>query len=99
MFNLEKAIGAWKKELAKKRSLEDTYIAELEAVLLANVVAWPAAYFAVGKWLQEFAYRIRPGLLPAVIAAAFSLFVALLAVGAKAVRAAAIDPARCLRDE
>ena len=33
MFVLEKAIKAWRKELAKDQALEDTYLAELEAVL------------------------------------------------------------------
>ena len=27
-------------------------------VLVANVIAWPVAYFAVGDWLQNFAYRV-----------------------------------------
>ncbi len=27
-------------------------------VLMANILAWPAAYFVMNKWLQNFAYRI-----------------------------------------
>ncbi len=28
-------------------------------VIIANVFAWPAAYFIMNKWLEGFAYRIR----------------------------------------
>jgi putative ABC transport system permease protein len=68
-------------------------------VLAANTIAWPAAYFAVGKWLRGFAYHVRPGVAPAVLAAAFSLAVALLAVGYKAVRASQANPVDSLKYE
>ena len=68
-------------------------------VLLANVVAWPVAYFAVGQWLQGFAYRVSPGIQPAVMAIVFSMSIALLSVGYKAVRAALADPIDSLRYE
>jgi putative ABC transport system permease protein len=68
-------------------------------ILAANVVAWPAAYFVVGRWLQSFAYHVRPGVAPAVIAALFSLAVALLAVGYKTVRASLANPVDSLKYE
>jgi len=68
-------------------------------VFIANVVAWPAAYFVVGRWLQGFAYHVRPGVAPAVIAAVFSLAVALLSVGYKAVRASVANPVDSLKYE
>jgi hypothetical protein len=37
MFDLEKAITSWKKDLAKNQALEETYISELEAVLRDEV--------------------------------------------------------------
>ncbi|MBM3309924.1 MAG: ABC transporter permease, partial [Candidatus Aminicenantes bacterium] len=37
MFDLEKAIQAWKKDLAKSRHLDDTYVFELEAALRDEV--------------------------------------------------------------
>ena len=30
-------------------------------VLIANVIAWPVAYFAMQRWLSGFAYRIELG--------------------------------------
>lgn len=68
-------------------------------VLLANAIAWPAASIAAGRWLKGFAYRAGLGITPALLAAAFSLLVALLAVGYKAVQAAQANPADSLRFE
>jgi len=33
----------------------------LKWVVSANVIAWPTAYLATNKWLQDFAYRARMG--------------------------------------
>ncbi len=68
-------------------------------VLLANAVAWPVAYYAVGRWLQGFAYRVSPGIGPAALAVLFSFSVALLSVGYKAVRAALTNPVDSLKYE
>jgi putative ABC transport system permease protein len=68
-------------------------------VLVANAVSWPAAYLAAGRWLQGFAYRVRPGIGPAAVAAAFSLVIAFLSVAYKAVRAARANPVESLRYE
>jgi putative ABC transport system permease protein len=68
-------------------------------VLAANVIAWPAIAWVAGKWLHGFAYRVSPGIGPAVIAAAFSLAVSLLAVGAKAVRSSLANPVDSLKYE
>jgi len=68
-------------------------------VLLANLVAWPAAYFAVRAWLQKFPYRT--GIAPAlfVLAGAAALAIALLTVSGQAWRTARRNPADALRYE
>jgi len=68
-------------------------------VLIANLIAWPVAYYLSGKWLQGFAYRIGIGLSPFVIATCLTLSVALLTVSYQSVRAARADPADALRYE
>jgi putative ABC transport system permease protein len=68
-------------------------------VLAANVLALPAAYFAAGRWLRAFAYRVDPGIGPALLAAAFSLAVAFLSVAYKAFQAARANPIESLRFE
>jgi putative ABC transport system permease protein len=68
-------------------------------VLLANLVAWPAAYFAVRSWLQKFPYRT--GIAPAlfVLAGAGALAIALITVSGQAWRTARRNPADSLRYE
>ena len=68
-------------------------------VLVANVVAWPVAYFVAHRWLQNFAYRtfIPAGIF--FLAAVLSLFIALATVSFKALKTATANPAKALRYE
>jgi putative ABC transport system permease protein len=68
-------------------------------VLLANLVAWPVAYFVMQRWLSGFAYRIDLGIWVFVGSALVALAVALLTVGAVAARAASVKPLNSLRYE
>jgi putative ABC transport system permease protein len=66
---------------------------------VANLIAWPVAYFAAKDWLNNFAYRTQ---IPAVFfigALAASLAVGLVTVAYKAVRAASANPVKALRYE
>jgi putative ABC transport system permease protein len=68
-------------------------------VLLANIIAWPAAYFLMSRWLGRFAYRISlgPGLF--LFSAGSALLIALATVSYQAIRAALDDPVKSLRYE
>jgi len=68
-------------------------------VLLANLFAWPAAYFLTDKWLRGFAYKIRLGVGPFLLASAFALTVALLTVSYQSVKAALANPVDAIRHE
>jgi putative ABC transport system permease protein len=68
-------------------------------VVLANLVAWPVAYFAMQSWLSGFAYRIDLGLTVFVGSAVVALAVALVTVGGVAARAAMAKPLNSLRYE
>lgn len=71
----------------------------LTPVLLANLIAWPLAYFAMRAWLGSFDQRI--GLNPGYFLAASLLAVAIAAVTVvgQAIRLARSEPARALRYE
>jgi putative ABC transport system permease protein len=71
----------------------------LRWVIVANILAWPAAYFAVNKWLQAFAFRTPIGFLPFLAAGSMTLAVALLSVAHQALKAALSNPADSLRYE
>jgi len=95
-----KEIGIRKVMGASARSLVVMQTREFAAwVLLANVIAWPAAYIGIDRWLRGFAYRVSPGIAPAAITAGLSLAVALLAVGYQAVRASSANPVESLKYE
>jgi len=68
-------------------------------VLLANIIAWPVAYFAMHRWLQNFAYRISIEWWMFLLAAVLVLVIALCTVGFQAVKAALANPSESLRYE
>jgi putative ABC transport system permease protein len=71
----------------------------LGLVMLANSIAWPVSYFAMHKWLQNFAYRMDIGLWIFILTAVMSLGIALLTVGYQSIKAALANPANSLRYE
>jgi len=68
-------------------------------VLLANLIAWPLAYFIMQNWLTNFAYRIHISPLTFLLSALLALAVALITVSYQAVRAASANPIDSLRYE
>jgi putative ABC transport system permease protein len=68
-------------------------------VLLANLPAWPVAYFLMRNWLQGFAYKAGLAWWLFVLAGAGALAVALLTVSFQAVRAARSNPIESLKYE
>ncbi len=68
-------------------------------VLVANIIAWPIAYYAMNKWLQEFAYRTNIGIWIFVVSAVMTLIIALFTVSYQAIRAALTNPVDSLKYE
>jgi putative ABC transport system permease protein len=68
-------------------------------VLIANLVAWPLAYFAAQQYLSVFMHRVPLTPAPFGLSLALALAVAWIAVGGQAVRAARVSPANVLRVE
>jgi ABC-type antimicrobial peptide transport system permease subunit len=68
-------------------------------VLLANLIAWPVAYFLMKNWLQNYAYHTGLGLYIFAAAMAAALVVAVISVSFQAIRAAIANPVDSLRYE
>ena len=68
-------------------------------VLLANLIAWPVAWYASRLWLEDFAYRVVQSWTTFAAAGAVALVAAFLTVGFQAVRAAMTDPAKAIKYE
>ncbi|MCP5102087.1 MAG: ABC transporter permease [bacterium] len=66
-------------------------------VLLANIAAWPLAYYFTGVWLRNFAYRVDVGLVPFIISGVIGLVIALITVSMQTIRAASANPVKSLR--
>ncbi|MFZ0391240.1 MAG: ABC transporter permease [Calditrichia bacterium] len=71
----------------------------LKWVLLANLLAWPLAWLAMHRWLQNFAYRTEVEIRFFLLAAAAALVIAFLTVSYQAVRTALANPVNALRYE
>ncbi|POY38562.1 hypothetical protein C3K47_03975 [Solitalea longa] len=71
----------------------------LRLVLIAIVIASPLAWWAMHKWLQDFAYRIDIGWSVFVIADFAAIAIAMLTVSFQAVKAARANPVKSLRTE
>jgi len=68
-------------------------------ILVSIVIAFPLAYFAMNKWLQDFAYRVELTGAVFVIAAAGALAIALATISLQGIRAASANPVNSLRNE
>ncbi|HTE23951.1 ABC transporter permease, partial [Flavitalea sp.] len=68
-------------------------------VLIAVLIAFPVAWWALSDWLKDFSYRINIPLWIFFGAAVAALAVALITVSLQAVKAALSNPVKSLRTE
>lgn len=71
----------------------------LKLVLIAVAIALPLAWWSMNTWLQDFAYHIDISLWMFLSAGLIAVFIALLAVGFRTIKAAAANPVKSLRSE
>jgi len=68
-------------------------------VIISNLIAWPVAYFALNKWLEDFAYRIDINLWVFVAASIAAMLIAIFTVSYQSIKAATANPVKSLRYE
>jgi putative ABC transport system permease protein len=71
----------------------------VQLVLIANLIAWPLAWFLMDYWLQSFPYRIEINPMLFVFAGAGVVIIAFLSVGIQTLKAALLNPAETLKYE
>jgi putative ABC transport system permease protein len=71
----------------------------IRLVLLANLLAWPLAWLAMRRWLQDYAYRVSLSWWVFLAAGIAALAIALVTVSILAVKAAMNNPVQSLRSE
>jgi putative ABC transport system permease protein len=68
-------------------------------VALANLIAWPAAYYIMNHWLEAFAYKAEIGIEVFLLASLAVLIIALITISFQAIKAARANPVEALRHE
>jgi len=68
-------------------------------ILVANVIAFPVAYYFMNKWLEDFAYRIEITWWMFALSGGIALSIALATVSFQAIKAALTNPVEALRYE
>ena len=68
-------------------------------VLLANLIAWPIAWWAMRDWLNEFQSRVEIGPVPFLLAGLLALAIAAATVAGHALKVARANPIHALRYE
>lgn len=71
----------------------------LRLVLIASVIAFPVAWWAMNQWLQSFAYRIGISWRIFALSGAAAIVIAMLTISFQAVKAALANPVKSLRTE
>ena len=71
----------------------------LVLIIIATVIAFPVAWWAMYKWLQDFEYRIGVGWWIFILSGFIAILVALFTISFQAVRAALSNPVKSLRTE
>jgi len=71
----------------------------VKLVLLANLIAWPMAFYVSETWLRDFSYRISPNASAFAFAAIISLVVAIFTISFRSMKAAAANPVDTMRYE
>ncbi|HVW15139.1 MAG TPA: ABC transporter permease [Mucilaginibacter sp.] len=71
----------------------------LKLVGIAILIATPAAWYLMNKWLQDFAYRINMQWWMFVAAGLLAILIAFATISYQAIKAALMNPVRSLRSE
>ena len=68
-------------------------------IAVANIVAWPIAWFVMSRWLSSFAYHVDMNALVYLVSALLAIFIALVTVSVQTIKAAMTNPSNTLRYE
>jgi len=71
----------------------------IRLVLIANLIAWPVAWFTIYKWLEEYAYRVNISLWVFILTGIVAILIALVTVSFQSIKAALANPVKSLRTE
>jgi len=68
-------------------------------ILLANLIAWPVAWYAMNTWLENFIYRTDIDILIFIVSGVLALLIAMITISSQAIKAAISNPIDSLNYE
>ncbi|MEX1137808.1 MAG: ABC transporter permease [Bacteroidota bacterium] len=71
----------------------------IKLIAVANLLAWPTAYYFTQRWLDNFAYRMEMPWSAFILAGGSVLLLAVGVIGVQAIKAASANPVDALRYE
>jgi putative ABC transport system permease protein len=71
----------------------------LKLIIVANLLAWPIAYYVMNNWLNDFAYRTEINIWIFVLSGTIAILIALLTISSQALRTGFSNPVKSLRYE
>ncbi len=71
----------------------------LKIILLANIIAYPMAYFGIKQWLQNFEYRVDMPWMAFIASTLVIVSVALITISFNSIKAALLNPVQTLKEE
>jgi len=71
----------------------------VKLIIIASVIAFPVAWYAMNKWLQDFAFRTSINWWVFAFASGLTLAIALITISFQSLKAALNNPVKRLRSE
>jgi putative ABC transport system permease protein len=93
-IGIRKVLGARTRDIVRLLAWQFS-----KPVIVANLIAWPVAWWAMREWLNTFDARIDLGPLPFVVAGALALAIAIGTIAGHAFKVARANPIHALRYE
>jgi putative ABC transport system permease protein len=93
-IGIRKVLGANASQLVKLLSKDFLLL-----IAIAALIAFPVAWWAMNKWLGDFAYRTGISWWVFALAAVVSIVIAFVTISTQAVKAAMMNPVKSLRTE
>jgi putative ABC transport system permease protein len=71
----------------------------LKLVIIASIIALPIAWYAMSRWLNDFAYRIEIQWWMLLMTSVIAIIIVVFTVGFQSVKAALMNPVKSLKSE
>jgi putative ABC transport system permease protein len=95
------------KEIGVRKAMGSTIasiyiVISKEVIILVSIsalIAWPLIYYIAVKWLENFYFRINPGVFSFIAGLSIALGIAVMTISYRIMRAARVNPAQSLKYE